>query len=406
MDKYTRINTIRISLLKDKIIYTRDLEKRFNVTGRTIRRDLLNLQKSGIAELIFGGAKLIESNNKTLFRDIGIKNIMSKLVEKYPESLNIDPRDENSEIGVYVLGSFNIDIVSEVIDFPKVGQTIHSLSTNFYAGGKGSNQATAASIVCDNVHLAVKIGNDSFGLKARDYFAGTNIRSKTILEDDELPTGNAMIIVSQETGDNIITIDLAANQNIHSVELMNEFALIERSKIFLTQLENNFEITRLAIEHASRTPATVMVNPAPYQDSIKSIMHLIDIITPNETEAHDLSGIEVIDLESAKEAALEIYKMGPKIVVITLGANGSLLFNGNNFQHFKPFKAVVNDTSGAGDSFNGSLAASLANGESLEFSLKYASAFASLAVERKGASNMPDSSLVEARLSMESVGAI
>ncbi|XNT01367.1 PfkB family carbohydrate kinase [Vibrio splendidus] len=180
-----------------------------------------------------------------------------------------------------------------------------------------------------------------------------------------------------------------------------EFSLINDSNVFLTQLENNFEITKLAIEYASRSPALVMLNPAPYSDGVKQIIHLVDILTPNETEAESLTGIEIEDLDSAKIAAEKIYSMGVKVVILTLGSKGSLLFDGKTHQFFEPFKAVVTDTSGAGDSFNGALAANIAQGKSLEYSMKYASAFASLAVERKGASNMPNADLVEARLNIK-----
>ncbi len=167
MHKQQRINVIRSLLLKDGKVFVADLANRLGVTERTIRRDLKVLADAGIAELFFGGAKIVPLTKSTLFRQAGINNIMSSLSSKYGNRENVEEFQKEQESGVYVLGSFNIDIVSEVPNFPREGETIHSISTGFYAGGKGSNQATAAAKVCNKVHLSVKLGQDEFGTKAR-----------------------------------------------------------------------------------------------------------------------------------------------------------------------------------------------------------------------------------------------
>ncbi|WP_117235121.1 PfkB family carbohydrate kinase [Vibrio maerlii] len=398
MNKHQRINKIRIQLLTEKRVTVAELAHQLAVSERTVRRDLKELADNGIASLFFGGAELINVGSSERFQEAGIKTIMSNLAipdEQISSSTQVNHTD------VYVLGSFNIDIVSEVDLFPKRGETIHSLSTGFYPGGKGSNQATAASKVSKAVHFTTKIGQDEFGQKAKNYLASTDINSFNTLEDPEQPTGNAMIMVELQSGENIITIDLGANSTIMEDELTNEFAHIHDSKVFLTQLENNFDITKMALEYARRSPALVMLNPAPYRSEVSEIVHLVDIITPNETEAESLTGITIEGLASARLAAERLFEMGPKAVIITLGAKGCLYYNGERHQEFKPFKAVVTDTSGAGDSFNGSLAACIAQGHTIEYSIRYANAFASLAVERKGAANMPSAELVEARLSQQ-----
>ncbi|WP_413113236.1 PfkB family carbohydrate kinase [Thaumasiovibrio sp. DFM-14] len=398
MLKPHRINMIRSLLLRDKRVTVAELARLLEVSDRTIRRDLKQLEEIGVAELFFGGAQLAAIDKNTHFKQVSIRNIMSALTEKYEHSTADPAKGKSTHSGVYVLGSFNIDIVSEVSDFPRQGETIHSLSTEFYAGGKGSNQATAAAKVNDLVHLTVKIGKDEFGSKARSYFSTTDINSFTILEDEAKHTGNASIFVSRKRGENFIAIDLGANLSLTEQEICQEFSLIQDSRVFLTQLENNFDATRRALEYASTTDSLIILNPAPYQEQVKSVIHLVDIITPNETEAQDLTGIEITDIATAKQAATAIYEMGVKIVLITMGSQGVLLFNGEEHRHYPSFKAVVTDTSGAGDSFNGSLAACLANGKPLDYAIKFASAYASLAVERKGASNMPNASLAEARL--------
>ncbi|EEZ4317468.1 ribokinase, partial [Escherichia coli] len=156
------------------------------------------------------------------------------------------------------------------------------------------------------------------------------------------------------------------------------------------QLETNYTALQQAITLAQKNSIPVIINPAPYNDIVNELIQDVDYITPNETEAGLLSGIDVHDLESAKRAAEAIHNKGVKNTVITLGSKGSLAFDGKKFIHSPAFPAVVKNTAGAGDAFNGSLASGLAKGKSLESALCYASAFASLAVETSNASDMPE----------------
>ncbi|HCR4061300.1 TPA: bifunctional hydroxymethylpyrimidine kinase/phosphomethylpyrimidine kinase, partial [Proteus mirabilis] len=134
----------------------------------------------------------------------------------------------------------------------------------------------------------------------------------------------------------------------------------------------------------------IILNPAPYNKVIDKLLPMLDILTPNETEASLLSGIEVVDLVSAKNAANAIYQKGVNKVVITLGSKGSLAYDGYKYIYSPAYPAVVKNTAGAGDAFNGALAASLAKGKQFSYALRYASAFASLAVETSNASEMPE----------------
>lgn len=398
MDKSIRINIIRKMLKANKTIYISHLVTKFNVTERTIRRDIQQLVRMGIAKSFYGGINYINIDNKNYFQDMSLSDFMNKDDGKNNlQSLN---RDKISSDGaLYILGSFNIDIVSKLDKFPRVGETVRSLSTNFYGGGKGANQATAAARVNNNVHLMTKIGNDDLGNKAKSYLSMTDIKSITLFEDKEKNTGNAVIFISKETSNNFIAINLGANETISNSELDSELMKIKKSKVFLTQLENNFDITRRAVMFAHENKILVIMNPAPYNSNVSTILPYIDIITPNETEAEALSGIKITSIDDAKNAANLIYDQGVGIVIITLGANGVLLFDGVNYSHYPPFQSVVVDSSGAGDSFNGALAANLANNYSLDYSIKFASAFASLAIERNGASSMPSYDLVISRLS-------
>lgn len=397
MLKTSRINAIRTTLIKKGSINSAEIAEELGVSRRTIRRDLDYLARINVAKLVYGGAKLVAFDRDKNFKKTGIRKIMNEF--SFDDARDIT-ESTNENIGVYVLGSFNVDVVSLATSLPKPGQTVHAMKTRFLPGGKGSNQATAASKVINNTHLTVKIGTDSFAETAKEYFSTSTIGSVHTLQSETEATGNALVLVDDSTGENSIAIDLGANKDITIEELELEFPVIESSKVFLTQLENNFEITKQAIEFA-HAKSVVILNPAPYIPEVKQVLEMVDIITPNETEAEDLTGIKIETLDDAVEAAKAIHLMGCPIVIVTLGGNGVIVHDGNQTYHCPAFTAAVEDTSGAGDSFNGALAAALSKGESVHQAITYASAFASLAVERSGAANMPDHNLVMDRLSLQ-----
>lgn len=402
MNKNDRQRLIKTRLILDKEVSVKALAGTFSVTERTIRNDLQALADKHICEMFYGGAKLLQHDDNIYFESTSINNI-STLLETPPLTRAwrgpVTDTTSAASPDIYILGSFNIDIVLEVNEFPKVGESVLAHSTKYYGGGKGANQAIAAAKINDHVHLTIKVGQDLFADRAKNYLANANIASLNILEDAEHPTGNAVILVSQPAGENKIAINLGANSHITVDDIIHDLDSIRDCSVFLTQLENNFDIMSLAITYAKKCGATTILNPTPYNDYVKKILPFVDIITPNEIEASDLSGMVIKDNESAKLAAKKIYNMGVKHVIITLGDKGCHYFNGDRHIHLAAHKAAVIDSSGAGDSFNGSLAASIANGKSIEDALIFANAFASLKVERRGASNMPDISLVKARLS-------
>jgi ribokinase len=402
MNKNDRQRLIKTRLILDKEVSVKALAGTFSVTERTIRNDLQALADKHICEMFYGGAKLLRHDDNIYFESTSINNISTLLETPALTRAWRGPVTNTASVAspdIYILGSFNIDIVLEVNEFPKVGESVLAHSTKYYGGGKGANQAIAAAKINDHVHLTIKVGQDLFADRAKNYLANANIASLNILEDPEHPTGNAVILVSQPTGENKIAINLGANSHITVDDIIHDLDSIRDCRVFLTQLENNFDIMSLAITYAKKCGATTILNPTPYNECVKKILPFVDIITPNEIEASDLSGLVIKDNESARLAAEKIYNLGVKNVIITLGDKGCHYFNGHRHIHLAGHKAAVIDSSGAGDSFNGSLAASIANGKSIEDALIFANAFASLKVERRGASNMPDITLVQARLS-------
>ncbi len=377
------------------------LSKMFTVTKETIRSDLRAMAQQGLAQRCHGGAIIIRRNlqAKLILETSSDFEVLLKNIVTQRSRREKTKGMRNMKGKVCILGSFNVDIVAKVERFPKGGESLMALGSTLGPGGKGANQAAAASRAGAKVHFVSKVGKDQFSRFAYDHLTSSEIHSFRLYQSEHEPTGNAIIYVSQQDGENMIAIYSGANKTITDDEVKEMTHELSDSDVLLLQLENNFSATLNAIRLASALGVKIIMNPAPYSADILHCLPYIDVVTPNETEASRLSGVEVSDLASAKVAAQAIVKLGAPRVIITLGAHGALLYDNQQFQHIPAFPALSVDTTGAGDAFNGALAAALANGQTLSQAAIYASAFASLAVEREGASNMPHHQQVLARLS-------
>ncbi|HBC1013072.1 TPA: DeoR family transcriptional regulator [Escherichia coli] len=371
----------------------------FNVTKETIRSDLNALAKMGLVQRCYGGAIILRrSLQAELISETG--NSFEALLQHVSHrKLTCYKRQKGKVMQgkVCVFGSFNVDIVAKVERFPREGESLMALGSSLGPGGKGANQATAASKAGAQVHFVAKVGKDQFSNLAAEHLTRSAIYSYTLYQSGTEPTGNAIIYVSQENGENMIAVYSGANMTVTSNEVQNIVPELSSSDVLLVQLENNFDATHSLIKIAHELGKLVILNPAPYSADIIPCLPFVDVITPNETEASLLSGIDISDPDTAKEAALRIAELGAKKVLITMGARGALLLDNHQFSHIRAFPAVAVDTTGAGDAFNGALAASLAAGNNLIQAATWASAFASQAVELEGASNMPEYEQVNAR---------
>lgn len=386
---------------KNERVKVEVLASLFAVTRETIRSDLNALAAEKLVQRCHGGAMVIRrSLQSKLIADTGgnFEVLLQRLQSQKRKQSVQQGKGKNMKGKVCILGSFNVDIVAKVERFPKGGESLLALGSTLGPGGKGANQDTAVSRAGARVHFVSKVGKDQFSQFAYDHLTSSEIHSFTLYQSDTEPTGNAIIYVSQENGENMIAIYSGANKTISEDEVAAIAPELEDSDVLLVQLENNFAATLSAMKLAKALGVKVILNPAPFSSHALECLEYVDVITPNETEASQLSGIDVKDLASAKEAAQRIVSQGARRVIITMGSRGALLFDGNQFQHIPAFPALSVDTTGAGDAFNGALASSIANGQSLVQAATYAAAFASLAVEREGASNMPDKAQVSARL--------
>ncbi|MDD9339859.1 MAG: PfkB family carbohydrate kinase [Providencia heimbachae] len=357
------------------------LSKELNVTKETIRADLNSLAKKGIISRCHGGAYIeFETLDK-----VAKKEIIQFL--ECNESFNEKINKDDAVLGkVCVLGSFNVDMISYLPRLPEAGESLLANKFIFSPGGKGCNQALAASYSDSQVHFITKIGTDQFSEYAINFISSSKIKASTIYQTEKFQTGTASIFVSE----NIISIYPGSNMDITADEIKIQKDKVINSNVILLQLETNIEALKEIISIGNEFNIPIILNPAPYNDIVNELINKVDILTPNETEASLLSNINVIDIETAKKAAEVIYKKGVKKVVITLGSKGSIAYDGNKFIYSPAYTAVVKNTAGAGDAFNGALAASLAKGKQFPYALRYASAFSSLAVETSNASEMPE----------------
>lgn len=275
-------------------------------------------------------------------------------------------------------------MVIRVRNLPLPGQTVLGEDFETFGGGKGANQAVAARRAGANVRFFAAVGNDGFGKNAIDTFNAEGIETSLIQVLDGVPSGVAMIYVS-DLGENSIAVAPGANGHLSPEAIHRQKNLFADTSVLLLQLETPLETVTAAIELAFLEGTPCILNPAPAATIPDEVLAKLFCITPNETEAKLLTGISVIDEQSAQLAADVLLQRGVKNVVITMGENGALLRNADETYHQKAEPVTVVDTTAAGDTFNGVLAAMVGEGLSLPEAVRLAVAAATLSVQTAGA---------------------
>ena len=301
--------------------------------------------------------------------------------------------------GVAILGIYVADLAFRAARQPVMGETILGTSFAMGPGGKGSNQTVAAARAGVDVTFITKLGKDDFGDRALAMYAkeGVTVRAEQVNDNS---TGAAYIFVQDGTGANAIIVVAGAAGTISVSDVEHNRDAIESAAVFMTQLEQPIPAALRGLEIARAAGVTTIFNPAPAAPLDDAIYKLCDYVTPNESEASMLTGIEVTDIASARKAADVLLGKGVGAVLITLGGNGSLLHTRQASLHIPIFSAgKVVDTTGAGDAFNGGFAAALARGDSPELAARFGSATAGISVTRPGtAPSMPMRTETEALL--------
>ena len=285
---------------------------------------------------------------------------------------------------IAVIGSSNTDLVFQTTKFPQPGETVIGGEFNTFAGGKGANQAVAASRLGGDVFFIARVGNDAFGEESIKGFLKDNIHTNYVFKDDNYPTGVASIVID-ENGQNTIVVAPGANNQLSVADIDKSLDAIEKASIVLIQLEISMDTVRYVLKKLSDLGKRIILNPAPAQKIGDSLYSKIYLITPNETEAFLLSGIKVNSTKSASKAADVFIEKGVKNVIITMGEKGAFFKNAKEQFHIPANKALVKDTTAAGDIFNGAVAVALAEGRNWKEAILFANAAAAIGVSRLGA---------------------
>lgn len=284
-----------------------------------------------------------------------------------------------------------MDLVISVKDFPKVGETIHGKEYVTIPGGKGANQAVAASKLEAKVQMVGCVGKDAYGQELKQTLEKSNIKANQIHEVDGM-SGTAFVIVSEQAANEIIVIP-AANSKV-TKKMVNECLKdIKKGDLALTQLEIPNDVVIHFMKSAQKKGATTVLNPSPYAGFKPEMLDYCNILVLNETEAESITKTKTKNLKDQLSFA---HKKGVETVIVTLGEKGSLLSHNGKVTTVPPYKVKAVDTTAAGDSFIGGVLSALCRGETIETAVKYGNAAGALAATKLGAqSSIPSLKEVE-----------
>ncbi|MGK9174575.1 ribokinase [Yokenella regensburgei] len=283
-----------------------------------------------------------------------------------------------------VLGSINADHILNLDAFPTPGETVTGSQYQVAFGGKGANQAVAAGRSGADIAFIACTGDDDTGERVRQQLSSDNIDISPVSVIDGESTGVALIFVNGE-GENVIGIHAGANAALSVERVEAQRDIIAQASALLMQLESPVESVLAAARIAHENNTRVALNPAPARALSDELLALVDIITPNETEAEKLTGIRVNNDEDASNAAQVLHAKGIDTVIITLGSRGVWASVKGQGRRVPGFSVKAIDTIAAGDTFNGALMTALLENLALDEAIRFAHAAAAIAVTRKGA---------------------
>ena len=298
---------------------------------------------------------------------------------------------------ICIFGVFVADLCFFGNKIPAKGETV--LGNNYIVGpgGKGSNQAIAAARLNGEVNFITKVGKDSHADMAFSLYKEAGVNVDCIIQDPNLSTGVAGIMID-EKGNNAINVFAGAAAHLQNEDIDKNMEVMKKSKIFLTQMETPDTTTMYALKKAKDNDCLTILNPAPARKINENNFQLLDFFTPNETEAEFYLNKKIETNEDIKNAAKEFLNRGVKNIIITLGEKG-VYFANKDQEHFieaLKLKNEVIDTTGAGDAFNGAFVVGLANDLKFKDALIFANKVAGISTTKVGAANsMPTFEEVE-----------
>lgn len=294
-----------------------------------------------------------------------------------------------------VVGSINMDLVVQAPRMPHPGETLTGYDFHTIPGGKGANQAVAAARQGAVVKMIGSVGADDFGRQQQHCLGQDRVDLSLLTIDPTHSTGVALITVDT-CGQNTIVVVPGANGSVSPQQIEQAKEAIITADMLICQLEVPLAAVTRAIDIAADHHVPVLLNPAPACAIAPSVLQKVTYLIPNENEAHFLSGIAINDLEDAQHAAMQLRQFGPQTIILTLGANGALIAQGEEYQHVPALRVKAVDTTAAGDAFVASFAVALTEGKNLHDAVTWAMHAAALSVTKIGAqSSLPTRAEVE-----------
>jgi len=290
----------------------------------------------------------------------------------------------NTKASIVVIGSSNTDMIVKSDHLPLPGETVLGGKFTTAPGGKGANQAVAAARLGGDVTFVAKVGEDQFGDAAIDNYQKDGINTQYVTRSAGSASGVALILVDGK-GENSIAVASGANADLSIKDIDDASDKIRSASIVLMQLESPMDTVLYAAKMASQARAAVILNPAPAATLPEEMYSYLYAVTPNETESEILTGVKVVDEESARKASEVFISRGVKKVVITLGSKGAFVNDGEASYMVPARKVKAVDTTAAGDTYNGAMCVALAEGKTLKEALEFATKASAIAVTRMGA---------------------
>jgi ribokinase len=285
---------------------------------------------------------------------------------------------------VLVVGSTNVDFLIKSDKIPLVGETVTGgvFMQNF--GGKGANQAVGAARAGGDVTFITCLGDDLFADELLRSFKKDVIDTRYVFKDRESATGSALILLDK-AGNNCIAVAPGSNYKLTSSHIDQTQVAFQKAEIIVLQMELSWETTFHVFEIAKKLGKKVLFNLAPAMPFDKSVLKNVYAFVVNEIEASMVTGMKVDTDEEIQKAAGALLDLGPQVVVITLGSNGSFVASAEYSQYVPSYKVKAVDTTAAGDVYCGSLAVALVEGKTLTEAARFAGAAAAISVTRMGA---------------------
>ena len=284
---------------------------------------------------------------------------------------------------IAVVGSANIDLTTFTNQFPKPGETIFGQKFDLGFGGKGANQAVAARLCGAEVFMVARVGSDLFGPATIENFRRQGIDSTHVKQIEGLSSGVAPIFV-EPNGQNRILVVKGANDALKPADVDAAAEMLKSADCIVLQFEIPVETVYYTIRFARMHGIRCILNPAPAQPVDLGALKDLDYFVPNESEAETITGRPVKNVEDAKKCAEQLVAGGIRRVIITLGANGSLLAGSDGSEQVPPFPVNSVDSTGAGDAFIGSFAVFLAEGVAEKEAVRRANLYAGLSTTGVG----------------------